>query len=80
MENQEIERLTKENSALKELNDRLQQKLQVYEPFNRCRSCFFDLSRQNKYKVKKSIEQILAAISLNSLKYKSTHIFSNFHT
>ena len=71
MSNEDIERLTKENIALKELNDTLKKKLAVYEPFNRNRSSYFDSSKQSKHKVRKSIQRILGAISLNSLKYKS---------
>ena len=75
MTNEELERLTKENSELKNLNETLMKKLKVYEPFSRCRSSYFDLSRFNQYKVKNSIEQILGAISLNSLKYKSNILY-----
>jgi hypothetical protein len=75
MSNEELERLKKENTVLKELNETLQKKLAVYEPFNRLRSSYFNSSKQNKYKVRKSIEQILGAISLNSLTYKSNFTF-----
>lgn len=75
MTNEELERLTKENTELKNLNETLMKKLKVYEPFSRCRSSYFDLSRFNQYKVKNSIEQILGAISLNSLKYKSNILY-----
>jgi hypothetical protein len=75
MTNEELERLTKENSELKNLNETLMKKLKVYEPFSRCRLNYFDLSRFNQYKVKNSIEQILGAISLNSLKYKSNILY-----
>jgi len=48
MTNEELERLTKENSLLKNLNETLMKKLKVYEPFSRCRLNYFDLSRFNQ--------------------------------
>jgi hypothetical protein len=76
MSNEDIERLTKENIDLKELNETLKKKLAVYEPYNRIRSSYFDSSKQSKHKVRKSIQKILGAISLNSLKYKSNNSYT----
>jgi hypothetical protein len=42
---------------LKEINEILRKRLEVYEPFSRSRSSYFDASRQNKFKIKHSIEK-----------------------
>jgi hypothetical protein len=67
----DIESLAQQIIELKEINDNLRKRLEVYEPFSRSRSSYFDSSKQNKYKIRQSIENILEAICSNTLQHKS---------
>jgi len=76
----DLENLAQQIIELKEINENLRKRLEVDEPFSRSRSSYFDSSKQNKYKIRQSIESILEAICLNTLQHKSMIIliFCNF--
>jgi len=74
----DYESLAQQIIDLKEINENLRKRLEVYEPFTRSRSSYFDASRQNKHKIKHSIENIFEAIGSNTLQHKSIYFFISF--